>query len=170
MRTTVVPAQITTVEDRIIGSLTFTQVLMLMVPLITSTVSYVCLAPRLHATSAKLLFITIQFLFFGLLSMRVNGRILAEWLAIFLRFSLRPKLFVFTKNDPATRNVRMFAEEEEAEGQAEKIYERVRSVQPAVGMPERQRISRLLTGSTVSVRFKFTKKGILNVSLKPYES
>lgn len=45
MKTTVVPAQITTVEDKIAGSLTFTQIIMLVIPLLTSTAIYVLILP-----------------------------------------------------------------------------------------------------------------------------
>jgi hypothetical protein len=37
--------------------------------------------------------------FFGLLALRIKGRIVAEWLIIYLRFKLRPRIYVFTKND-----------------------------------------------------------------------
>lgn len=45
MRMTVVPAQITTVEDRIIGNLGFSQILLLIVPLFVSAGVFVLLPP-----------------------------------------------------------------------------------------------------------------------------
>ena len=40
MRTTVIPAQITTVEDKIAGSLNLTQILILMIPVFWATIVY----------------------------------------------------------------------------------------------------------------------------------
>lgn len=99
MKATVVPAQITTVEDKIAGSLTFVQIILLVMALIFGTALYGLIPPKLHLNTIKMIPIIAECAFFGLLALRVKGRIVAEWLIIYLRFKLRPRIYVFTKND-----------------------------------------------------------------------
>ncbi|MBU6389287.1 PrgI family protein [Patescibacteria group bacterium] len=167
MKTTIVPAQITTVEDRIIGNLTFVQVLMLMIPLITGTVSYVFLPPHLHLAYHKAIIIILQFFAFGLLASRINGKILAEWLLIFIKFTVRPKIYIFTKNDLATRVVEeMEVEKVITSKKIAKTKTATEISDKAVSLSDQQKIEQLLVDPTFSLRFQFAKKGI-HVSLKP---
>ncbi|HEY1074235.1 MAG TPA: PrgI family protein, partial [Patescibacteria group bacterium] len=89
MRTTVVPAQITSVEDRIAGNFTFAQVLLLIVPLLVGTAIYVGVEPRSDLSTVKTILVCAQFLFFGALAIRYNGKILAQWLVVYFAFYLR---------------------------------------------------------------------------------
>ncbi len=105
MRTTIIPAQITTVEDKIAGSLNFTQILLLMAPVLWGTVVYVLFAPIMKITPYKIglvLFVTVICL---ILAMRIKEKIVAEWLGILLSYRLRPKYYLFTKNDLTERVV-----------------------------------------------------------------
>ena len=97
MRSTVVPAQITTVEDRIAGNLTFTQIIMFVIPLVTSTTVYVLIPPQSQLGLFKLVLICIQILIFGILAIRIRGKILADWLIIYIKFKIRPRVYIFTK-------------------------------------------------------------------------
>jgi len=103
MKSTVVPAQITTVEDKIAGSLTFAQILLLVFSLIIGTAFYGLIPPKLHLSTLKIVLMILQFAFFGLLALRYKGRILAEWLVVYLRYRARPRIYVFTKNDLGSR-------------------------------------------------------------------
>ncbi len=57
MRTRIIPAQITTVEDKIAGSLSMTQILIMMIPVGLTAVIYVLLAPSMKLVSYKLILI-----------------------------------------------------------------------------------------------------------------
>ena len=48
MRTTIVPAQVTTVEDRVAGNLTIAQLLILMAGFGLMTLVYLLVAPKYH--------------------------------------------------------------------------------------------------------------------------
>lgn len=167
MKTTVVPAQITTVEDRIIGNLTFAQILMLIVPLITSTAIYAVLAPRLHLSAVKAILIVIQFVIFDLLAVRINGKILADWLIIFTRYSRRPRVYLFTKNDLTTREVALSI--------AEKITvpdqpaNKVPVIQPPISFADKIKLDQLQRNPAVTMRLAIGKKGGVDVSLKPVQ-
>ena len=54
MRTTIIPAQITTVEDKIAGSLNMTQILILMFPVLWTAIVYLILYPAMKLTLYKL--------------------------------------------------------------------------------------------------------------------
>lgn len=103
MKSTVVPAQITTVEDKIAGSLNFIQIILLVFSLIIGTAFYGLIPPKLHLSSLKIVLMIGEFAVFGLLALRYKGRILADWLVIYLRFKTRPRIYIFTKNDPLSR-------------------------------------------------------------------
>ena len=103
MKSTVVPAQITTVEDKIAGSLNFIQIILLVFSLIIGTAFYGLIPPKLHLSSLKIVLMIGEFAFFGLLALRYKGRILADWLVIYLRYKARPRIYIFTKNDPQSR-------------------------------------------------------------------
>lgn len=103
MKSVVVPAQITTVEDKIAGSLNFIQIILLVFSLIIGTAFYGLIPPKLHLSSLKITLMIAEFSVFGLLALRYKGRILADWLVIYLRFKARPRIYIFTKNDPQSR-------------------------------------------------------------------
>lgn len=166
MKTTVVPAQITTVEDRIAGSLTFPQVVLLIIPLMTSSVIYICIPPLMHFGITKIVLICLQFLFFGLLAVRFRGKIVADWLVIYLRFTLRPRRYVFTKNDINGRDIETLITKEPSAVKKQKV-EKKKVVPSILSLPDKAKVNRLLENPALTVSFKFGKKGGLDVSLKP---
>jgi len=105
MKTTVVPAQITTVEDKIAGSLNFIQIMLLIFSLIIGAAIYGVVPPRIHLTTLKLVLIAMEFSALGGMAIRIKGKIVAEWLIVILRFKLRPRIYVYTKNDLSARNI-----------------------------------------------------------------
>ena len=105
MKSTVVPAQITTVEDKIAGSLNFIQIILLVFSLIIGTAFYGLIPPKLHLSTLKIILMIAQFAVFGSLALRYKGRILADWLVIYLRYKARPRIYIFTKNDPLSRDL-----------------------------------------------------------------
>lgn len=165
MKTTVVPAQITTVEDRIAGNLTFPQIVLLIIPLITSAAIYVVFPQKMHFSTAKIILIAFQFIFFCGLAIRFRGKILADWLVIYLRFMARPRRYVFTKNDMAARNgyikldEKLIVEEEKTEEKHFHIEE--------LKTTERIQVDRLLENPELSLSFKIAKRGGIDVHLKP---
>ncbi len=99
MRTTVIPAQITTIEDKIAGSLNLTQLILLMIPVFWTTVVYTILYPAMRVAWYKIpLVFAVLFISLGL-AIRVNGVVVLNWLLVIISYKLRPKLYVFNKND-----------------------------------------------------------------------
>ena len=165
MKTTVVPAQITTVEDRIAGNFTFPQIVLLVIPLLTSTAIYVLFPQKMHFSVIKLILIALQFIFFGGLAIRFRGRILADWLVIFLRFYARPRKYIFKKTDMAARNGyievsdKTILEEEVEEIKKTSIIDTLETV-------EKIKVEQLLKNPLLTLSFKIARKGGIDVSLK----
>jgi len=97
MKVTVVPAQVTTVEDRIAGNLGLSQLLLLAVPVFGSSALYIILPPIMHGAAYKYAVMLLSLLICSLLAIRIKGKILLFWLAIILRYNLRPRFYVFNK-------------------------------------------------------------------------
>lgn len=166
MKTTVVPAQITTVEDRIAGNLTFPQIVLMILPLLTSTAVYVCVPRFMHFSALKIVLMGLQFIFFGGLAIRFRGKIVADWLIIYLRFTTRPRRYIFTKNDTAGRDIEIPVRKEPIVKQKQKSAEKESKLGSLLGF-DRTKASQILQNPALTVSFKFAKKGGLDVSLKP---
>jgi len=162
-----VPAQITTVEDKIAGSLTFPQLILLVIPLITSTAIYASIGPRLHFTVIKTALILLQFAVFDALAIRFRGKILGDWLVIYLRFAARPRQYIFTKNDTTGRDIVIIKPEEYAR-ETSVIVEEKPALQE-LSLSQRMKLNRIFADGKLSVRFRIAGKGGLDVSLKTVE-
>lgn len=159
MKSTVVPAQITTVEDKIAGSLNFIQIILLVFSLIIGTAFYGLIPPKLHLSSFKIVLMIGEFAVFGLLALRYKGRILADWLVIYLRFKSRPRIYIFTKNDIPSREKQIEVIQEIEERQVAKSHKRIKIFRRKSKIIQNPIIAN--SGSIISI--KPSKKGGLDV-------
>lgn len=111
MRTTVVPAQVTTVEDKIAGSLGFTQLLLLVTPVFLGAAIFVLFPPLFQVTLPKCIVVGVLAIFCALLAVRIRGILILSWLLILARYNRRSRYFVYNKNDLYLRD-NLFAEKE----------------------------------------------------------
>ena len=98
MKVTVVPAQVTTVEDRIAGNLGMSQLMLLAAPIFGGSALYIILPPSLHSATYKLVAVGILAVLSCLLAIRVRGKIVLLWLIVLLRYNLRPRYYIFDKH------------------------------------------------------------------------
>src|SRR6266481_1290090 len=105
MIATVVPAQIITVEDKIAGNLALSQIVILMIPLISALIIYIIFPPVMKFSLYKISMSLVIALLSLPLAIRMKGEILFRWITILLRFNLRPGMYVFNKNDQTQRIV-----------------------------------------------------------------
>ena len=103
MRVSVVPAQVTTVEDRIIGCLGFMQILILVSAILCGAGVFVVLPPMIGEAWYKYGIIAAVLVVGSILSIRVRGVILAHWVSIIVRYNQRPMYYVADKNTTAYR-------------------------------------------------------------------
>jgi hypothetical protein len=169
MRITVVPAQITTVEDRVAGNFTFVQIVLMIIPLVIGALIYSSMAPKIHFNPAKLTLIAIDFFIFGIMAIRFNGKILADWMIIYLRYSVRPRRYIFTKNDLIHRDMILETAEENHSVKTQ-TTKNISKKQKALSLLEQSKMDQLFAENALSVSFKISKKGGVDVSLKQTES
>lgn len=169
MKTTVVPAQITTVEDRIAGSLTLPQIVLMVMAMVIGAGIYAVVMPKMHFGSIKMTLIAIECIFFGGLALRFNGKILGEWLVIYLCYNSRPRRYIFTKNDSIHREIIIEKEREES-AQRATITSETKKTEKPLTLIEELNIEKIFDDNSLSISFKPSKKGGLDVQLKKAKS
>jgi len=168
MKTTVVPAQVTTIEDKIMGSLGFSQLLLLIVPIFIGAGVYVMLPPFMSGSVYKYVAIGIVTVFCCLLAIRIKDKIIAQWLVVILRYNLRPKFYLFNKNSNAFREQHA-APPHEPDESSQSIQPKTYSVGPRLQLHETARVLATIDNPASKFRFETTKKGGLHVRLTEVE-
>ncbi len=156
MRTTVIPAQVTTVEDTIAGNLTLTQIILLILPVLFSTAIYAVLPEKLSFTLYKIPLMGIVSLIFVVLAQRIKGRLILNWIVLLTTYFVRPHLFVFNKNTLFARDFAPISVKRKAHTPAKTIAKNKENDEVAEFDYES-----LLRETDVQVRF--TRKGLLVV-------
>ena len=169
MKTSVVPAQITTIEDKIAGNMTFPQILLLVISLVLGTIIYTIVPPSSHLSIMKVTAIGVQFLILGLLAVRIKGQTIADRLIMLLRFALRPRLYLFTKNDLSTRDIIQPEKTKKIVKTSKDSIKKKKAV-TTKSKADQFLLDRLLKDPSLMVRLELGKKGGIDVSLKTDES
>lgn len=165
MRTTIVPSQITTVEDRIAGRLGLSQLLLLISPIFGGSIIFVVLPPFFNYAVYKIVLIVCIAAFSALLAIRIKGKILLFWAITLFRYNTRPRYYLFNKNSVHTREILLPAdiEDESAEETPAQAVTSTRKVNLTTA--ERVRIEDLLANPAANVHITTSKKGELRVHL-----
>ncbi|HHT9136992.1 MAG TPA: hypothetical protein ACFYEK_07080 [Candidatus Wunengus sp. YC60] len=165
MRTTIIPAQITTVEDKIAGNLNLTQLLILMIPVIWTAIVYTLFFPAMRISFYKLPVILIVLIVCFILSLRVNGVVIFNWLFLLAGYRLRPRIYVPIKTDPYLREIDLPVFEKEPAVTPVKAKET--KVAENIAVSELVRLEKLLHSKKFSLRYKINGKGGLHVAYQP---
>jgi len=161
MKVTVVPAQVTTVEDRIAGRLGLSQLMLLALPVFGGSALYILLPPNMKSAVYKLVIIIALMLVCSTLAIRIKGKILLLWLIVIFRYRLRPSYYVFNKNSLAGREEYENAKEPEEDNEVETV--RPRLVIPMLSPTDLVKVENLMSNPAAKVMYAATKKGGLNV-------
>ena len=160
MRTTSIPAQITTVEDKIAGNLNLTQVILLVVPVLLSTFVYGVLPTRLRFTPYKIPLIILTCMIFFVLSLRIKERVVINWLMVLAAYKLRPHWYLFNKNDLFLRDIAVEAKPKtQAFVKVAKPAKSETETVPAGQLPDME----AKIGVKRQLNFRFNRKGALVV-------
>lgn len=166
MKTTVIPAQITTIEDKIVGSLNLTQIILMMVPLFWITMVYALFFPAMRLAWYKLpLVLIVTFISLGL-ALRIKDKVVLNWLLVLVRFNVRPKYYVFNKNDEFLRQIDLPIFEAKAKEVKKAAEKEVRLPAPLFAIKELIQLDNLIKDKNVSFRLKAGKKGGFNVAFE----
>ncbi|HMT19525.1 MAG TPA: PrgI family protein [Candidatus Saccharibacteria bacterium] len=165
MKTTVVPAQITSVEDRIAGNLSFKQLILMIAPVFVSTAMFILLPPF---TKYRLYKVIISGLF-GLLcltlALRIKGRLVIEWIGMLSRYNLRPRFYVFNKNNTSSRTLPPKTKRIKTQKKTEELKAPVLP-RLALSTGDIMSFENALGSPSVDMHFIRSKKGGLRVHIK----
>lgn len=164
MRSTTVPAQITTVEDKIAGELNLMQLLLLVAPVFGSAAIYIGLPPFFASATYKIVIIVCLFVLFGTLAIRIKGKIVLAWLLILVRYGARPRYYLFNKNDTHLRDIPKPEKQPIAVKKTEK--KKVKSTpKPKLSTADLVQIEQLIINPEANLHFRTDKKGALSVHI-----
>lgn len=167
MKITVVPAQVTTVEDKIMGSLSLSQLMILLLPVFIGAALFAILPPAMGSALYKYILIGILAVICLALSIRIKGKIVALWIVTILRYNLRPKYYLFNKNVTTLRAD--YAEVKQTDTKTEKSKKESKVHIPRLGTLETARVLATIDNPASNLRFETTKKGGLHVRLTEVE-
>ena len=167
MRSQPIPAQITTVEDKIAGNLNLTQIMLLMVPVFFTTAAYAVFPPRMHLATYKFPLVLIVLVISLTLSLRIKGKVVLNWLVILLTYNLRPRYYLFNKNDVHLRTLDLPVFEKRQRKLFKKAPAKLENKTPipSFALKDLVRLQNLINNPKYSFILKAAKKGGLNVSL-----
>jgi hypothetical protein len=162
MKQTVVPAQVTTVEDKIAGNISFKQLLLLVTPVFIGGAMYVFIPPFMGYASYKVVIWVLLAVVCLSLAIRIKGRLVIEWIIVRGRYNLRPARYVFNKNSLLHRiRIEVSPQEEVIEKVAKKavVTERIED-------SKLHKLEQIILEPKADLIFRATKKGGLRVSIK----
>ena len=165
MKTTVIPAQITSMEDKIAANLSFTQIFLLMIPVVWTMVIFMLFVPFMSITLYKLPIILVVGLVCVILALRIKDKIVLDWLMLFTRFSTRPGYYVFQKHDTYLRIVDVPAGEKKKEAHLQPVPAPAQSVR-RVSVLELVKLNKLMRRRKYRLSFRPTKEGDIHVAVQ----
>ena len=158
MRQTRIPAQITTIEDKIAGNLSFMQILLLMIPIVTSLIIYALLTPTMRIASYKVILFMVITCISMVLALRIKKRVVLQWLIMISRFNLRPRFYLFSKHDLYQRE--LIIDKAENVEILEKASQKTKAETKNQSVSELALIQQFLKDPSYSLSFKSGKGGI----------
>jgi len=164
MRISIVPAQITTVEDKIAGNVSVTQAMLLGVPILFGFIIALVFPPSGQFVAYKIAIVLGLFIICGSLAIRIKDRIVAQWLKLFVIYSARPLRYVYDKNSTYLRETEMadvVIEETIVVQQVKKPIVTTSAISPK----EFVRLEQFATDERAGMKFEIGKKGELNVRI-----
>jgi hypothetical protein len=169
MKATVVPAQVTTIEDRIMGNLGFSQLALFVVPVLVGAGLFIILPPVMHGSLYKYLVAICIGLICGILAIRIKGKIVLLWLVTILRYNLRPKYYLFKKSTAMYREDYRTPRSEAPEEAGSKEPIKRTTDTPRLAFQDAAYVLETINNPASKLRFELTKKGGLNVRLTEVE-
>lgn len=163
MKNTVIPAQITTVEDKIAGNLSLTQIMLLMLPVFSGIVFYAMIFPQMKISITKIILESIIFIVSSVLAIRVKGKLIVNWLIVILKFNLRPKYYLFDKNDSYLREIYLPIFKSKKVVKTNKLKVTKKSIRVTDEI-ETHKLNNLIKNQSIS--YKLDKGGAINVAFE----
>lgn len=158
MRTKIIPAQITTIEDKIAGSLSMNQILLMVAPVLWATLVYVVFIPQMRLSTYKMPLILIASIICLILALRIKEKIILEWIMILLKYKIRPRYYIFNKNTLCERQIdlpKIF--------DSEKIVKKIKNkneeaVRDSLSIKDLIKLETIINSGKTAINFNFKGK------------
>ena len=165
MRISIVPAQITTVEDKIAGNISVQQAALLGIPILFGFIIAVVFPPSGQFVAYKIAIVFGLFIICGSLAIRIKDRIIAQWLKLFAVYCSRPLYYIYDKNSTYLRpngvEEAIISNEAKETQPTKKPYVITTNISPK----EFVRLEQFATDVRAGMKFEVSKKGELNVRI-----
>lgn len=165
MRTTIVPAQVTTVEDKITGNLSVMQLLLLILPVFVGGALFVALPPFFSYAVYKIVFLVLLVALCASLAVRIKGKIVLQWLTILLKFNLRPQYYIFDVNDTYLRNDVSYKPVHIEEEKIAEVKPSKDATLPALRTADLIKAKDILANPAARPSFVVNRKGVMSVRI-----
>jgi hypothetical protein len=165
MKTTTVPAQITTVEDKIAGNLTWQQMVLLASPIFIDFALYAALPTMLKLNAYKLIIMALVTTVAGLLAIRVKNKILLVWAITIFNYNARPRYYVLNKNNIYLRAQGAVLSSSPKLPTAQATHQTIPQSLTQLSEEDVLRLEHILASPSANLSFATSKKGGLSVSI-----
>ena len=160
MKTTVVPAQVTTVEDKVAGSLSFTQLILLTIPVFLSGALFIIFPPLFNISPLKVIIGVALTLCCFVLAFRIKGKLVLTWITVLARYNSRPTFYIFNKNDLYLRDLPTNTQAEPEPESADATETVSLPLLNPIPTPEMVRLETAVSDPRSRFHFKATKGGL----------
>lgn len=158
MKTTPIPAQITTVEDKIAGNLNMTQIVLLLSPLFLSSFIYGVLPEKMRFNPFKIVMIILAFSIFLTLAIRIKERLILTWLLLLVSYQFRPHIFIFDKNEGYLREESFPKSQEVKNHTSKKPAQEKKSAKITLSFKNLIQLENLVNARSTRMAIKFNPK------------
>jgi hypothetical protein len=169
MRVSIVPAQITTVEDKIAGNLSVQQGGLLVVPILLGFLIAILFPPSGQFVTYKLVIVGIILLICATLAIRIKDRIIAQWIHLFIVYTARPQYYVSDKNTSYLRNKWTAISSNNEKVTTQKAVKRSVVKRSEIPQHEYARLERMANELGSKMKYTVGKDGRLNVQITENE-
>lgn len=163
MRISVVPAQITSVEDKIVADVSIQQAILLGSPILFGFIITSVFPPSGEFVTYKIAAVLVLFFMFSPLAIRIDDRIIIQWLKIILIYCIRPHHYIHNKNSIYLRNI----ESMRTNFSKETITKNKKTTPLSSNISQKEfvRLQHFTTDTKTVMKFEVGKKGKLNVRI-----
>lgn len=161
MKTSIVPAQVTSIEDTITGNLNLKQIILLVMPVFIFALVFVIIPPSMSVNLLKCVIAITMSLPFVVLSIRHRGVVLLDGVKIVISYWLRPHIYLLTHYAADdSKEDQIDGPQDSAEPtQSQTLIKKLNRLEPH----EVIKLDQILTGKRVVY---FSSKGVFNVTIE----
>jgi hypothetical protein len=165
MKTATVPAQVTSVEDKIAGNLTLQQMVLLASPVFIDFALYVLLPTAMKLNTYKLILMVLVALTMNTLAIRFKSKLFLAWAITIFKYNKRPRYYVYNKNNSYLRIETNTPMDEPELKTNVNIEQSVFPIMPRLSQEDIFRLEGILANPSANLRFATNRKGGLHVSI-----